>query len=120
MRKVWLLGIAGVLVLVLGPMLVAYAADEVAPPKHEKKADAVKGDRPPEITLTPAQEEALGAEVMNLREAIGKLQTKAETVLKDREQVRRFMMQTLAKEMRAASPEAAKHENRSKKANKVN
>ena len=117
MSKVWLLLIAGALVLVVGPMLIAYAED-AAPPKHEKKADAMKGDRAPEVTLTPAQEDALGAEVMNLREAIGKLQAKAETVLKDRDQVRRFMMQAVTKEMRTAGPEAAKREIRSKKANK--
>jgi len=118
MSKVWLLGIAGALVLVVGPMLIAYAEDAAPPPpKHEKKADGVKAGLP-EITLTPAQEDALGAEVMNLREALGKLQAKAETVLKDRDQVRRFMMQTLAKEMRAAGPEAAKREVRSRKANK--
>jgi hypothetical protein len=118
MSKVWLLGITGALVLVVGPMLIAYAGDAAPPsPKHEKKADAVKAGLP-EITLTPAQEDALGAEVMNLRDAIGKLQAKAETVLKDRDLVHKFMVQTLMKEMRATSPEATKHDIRGKKADK--
>ena len=118
MRKMWLLGIAGVLVLALGPMLVSYAAQDGVPPKHERKADGIKGDRLGEILLTPAQEEALGAEVMNLREALDKLQVKAETVLRDRELARKFMMQTVMKELRAASPEAAKRDGRNKKADK--
>lgn len=118
MRKMWLLGIAGALVLVLGPMLVAYAADGSAPPKHEKKADGIKGERPPEILLTPAQEDALGAEVLNFREALDKLQVKAETVLKDRDQARKFVMQTIMKEMRAAVAEGGKRDGRNKKADR--
>jgi hypothetical protein len=102
MRKVLLLAIAGALALVVGPMLVTYAEEGAPPPpKHEKKADGMKGDRSPEILLTPAQEDALGAEVMNFREALDKLQAKAETVLKDRDQARKFVMQTIMKEMRA-------------------
>jgi hypothetical protein len=119
MKKLWLLGIAVVLALILGPMLVTFAEDSAPPPpKHERKADGIKGDRSPEITLTPAQEDALGEEVTNLRKALDKLQAKAETVLKDRDQARRFVMQTVTKETKAAVTEgaAAKRDGRNKKA----
>jgi hypothetical protein len=120
MRKVLLLAIAGALALVVGPMLVTYAEEGAPPPpKHEKKADGMKGDRSPEILLTPAQEDALGAEVMNFREALDKLQVKAETVLKDRDQARKFVMQTIMKEMRAAAAEGGKREGRNKKADRA-
>ena len=117
MKKLWLLGIAVVAALVVGPMLVTFAEDSAPPPpKHERKADGIKGDRSPEIALTPAQEDALGADVMNLREALDKLQAKAETVLKDRDQARRFVLQTVTKETKAAVTEgaAAKRDGRKK------
>jgi len=116
MKKLWLLGIAVVAALILSPMLIAYAEDAAPPPpKHEKKADGVKAGLP-EVQLTPAQEDALGAEVLNLREALDKLQAKAETVLKDRDQARRFVLQTAMKETKAMIAEgaAAKHDGRKK------
>ena len=38
MRKVWLLGLVAVAVLVVGPMVVAYAEESAPTPKHERKA----------------------------------------------------------------------------------
>ena len=115
MKKLWLLGIAVVLALILGPMLVTYAEDTAPPPpKREKKADGMKAGLP-EVQLTPAQEDALGAEVMNLRETLDKLQAKAETVLKDRDQARRFVLQTIMRQTKAAVTEgAAKRDSRNK------
>ena len=41
------------------------------------------------------------------RRALDKLQAKAETVLKDRDQARRFVLQTIMREMKAAVTENA-------------
>jgi hypothetical protein len=107
MKNLWLLGIAVVAALILGPILVTYAEDSAPPPpKHDKKADGGKAGLP-EVQLTPAQEDALGDEVKNFREALGKLQAKSEAVLNDRNQARKFVMQTVMKEMKAAYTEGA-------------
>jgi len=97
MRKLWLLGLVGALVLVVGPMVIAYAEEGAPGPKHERKAgDMPKGERPPEVVLTPAQQEALQAQVAALQDALGKLKTKAIEVLGERDG-KAFVLQTIRK-----------------------
>jgi hypothetical protein len=101
MRKVWLLGLAGALLLVVGPMVVAYAEDGAVPPKHERKAgDLGKGDRPPDIVLTPVQEEALKDQVKALQDAIKALKEKSITTLGDKDG-KAFLFQSIRKAMLA-------------------
>lgn len=99
MRQLWLLGLVGALVLVVGPMVIAFAEEGAPGPKHERKAgDMPKGERPPEIVLTPAQQEALQAQVAALQDALGKLKTKAVEVLGEREG-KAFVLQAIRKAM---------------------
>ena len=99
MTRLWLLGLAGVLVLVVGPMVIAFAEEGAPGPKHERKAgDMPKVERPPEIVLTPAQQEALQAQVAALQDALGKLKTKAIEVLGEREG-KAFVLQAIRKAM---------------------
>jgi len=99
MRQLWLLGLVGALVLVVGPMVIAYAEEGAPGPKHERKAgDMPKGERPPEIVLTPAQQEALQAQVAALQDALGKLKTKAVEVLGEKEG-KAFVFQAIRKAM---------------------
>jgi hypothetical protein len=97
MRKLWLLGLVGALALVVGPMVIAYAEEGAPGPKRERKAgDMPKGERPPEIILTPAQQEALQAPVAALQDALGKLKTKSIDVLGERDG-KAFVLQTIRK-----------------------
>ena len=99
MRQLWLLGLVGALVLVVGPMVIAYAEEGAPGPKHERKAgDMPKAERPPEIVLTPAQQEALQAQVAALQDALGKLKTKAVEVLGEKEG-KAFVFQAIRKAM---------------------
>jgi hypothetical protein len=106
MRKVWLLGLLAAFVLVVGPLMYAYAEGD-APRRPGPPAAPGKGERPPEIQLTPDEQGAIQAEVTALHEAVVKLQAKAEEVLKDKDKARRVVMQQIFKEMRAGRPEGA-------------
>ena len=99
MTRLWLWGLAGVLVLVVGPMVIAYAEDGAAPPKHERKAgDMPKGERPPDIVLTPAQQEALKDQIKDLEDVMKALQKKAIDTLGERDG-KAFVLQTIRKAM---------------------
>lgn len=105
MRKLWLLGLLGALVLVVGPMIVAAAEEgtRVGPPREGRAAEA-KAERKEAPVLTDAQKEALKAEVATLEEAIAKLRLKAIDVLGE-QQGRVFTMGTVMKAVRAGMPE---------------
>lgn len=108
MSRLWLLGLAGVLVLVVGPMVIAYAEDGAAPPKHERKpGDMPKGERPPEIVLTPAQAEAMKDVVKDLADVMKALQQKAIDTLGERDG-KAFVLQTIRKAMIAGHEEGGK------------
>ena len=99
MSRLWLLGLAGVLVLVVGPMVIAYAEDGPPGPKHERKAgDMPKGERPPEIVLTPAQAEAMKDVVKDLADVLKALQQKAIDTLGEKDG-KAFVLQTIRKAM---------------------
>ncbi|MBM4019670.1 MAG: hypothetical protein FJ288_15345 [Planctomycetes bacterium] len=121
MKKVWLLGLIGVLVLVFGPMVVAWAEEGARPERRapgaggadrgpERRApdaggaDRGRGERPPEIVLTPAQEEALKAELEGLEKAVKALREKAIKELGEQNGPR-FVFQAISRAMRAGMPE---------------
>jgi hypothetical protein len=105
MRKLWLLGLLGALLLVVGPMIVAAAEEgpRVGPPREGRaEAKAERKEAPP--ALTDAQKEALKTEVADLEDAIAKLRLKAIDVLGE-QQGRVFTMGTVMKAVRAGMPE---------------
>ncbi|MBE3071024.1 MAG: hypothetical protein IMZ66_12385 [Planctomycetes bacterium] len=106
MRKLWLLGLLGALVLVVGPMIVAAAEEgtRVGPPREGRAAEAKAERKEAPPALTDAQKEALKAEVAALEEAIAKLRLKAIDVLGE-QQGRVFTMGTVMKAVRAGMPE---------------
>jgi len=83
MRKLLVLGTLAALLLVVGPMLVASAADGA---RQHATAPAAAGTGhvrtpPPPIVLTPEQEEQLKVEIAAFNDALAKLQAKAKDVL---------------------------------------
>ena len=83
MRKLLVLGTLAALLLVVGPMLVASAAEggrTHAPAAPAAEAGHVRTPPPP-IVLTPEQEEQLKVEIAAFNDALAKLQAKAKDVL---------------------------------------
>lgn len=115
MMKVWLLGLAAAAILVVGPMLAAYAADEgTPPPKHERKTEGGKGEGkqlPPPIAVDAAKTPELAAAVTAAEDAIAKLQAQAVKDIGEKD-ARRLVMQVVSKAVRGTKPEAAKGEGR--------
>jgi hypothetical protein len=111
MRKVWLLGLAAAAILVVGPMLVAYAADDgTTPPKH--KAGPAEGKTPPPpIVVDEAKMPELAKAVKDTEAAIAALQAQAVKDLGEKD-ARRLVAQTVSKAVRGTRPEASKGEGR--------
>jgi len=97
MKKLLLLGLLAA--LVIGPTLVAYAEEGAKPRREGAPAAGAREGKPPEIVLTPAQQEAMKAELTAHQEAVNKLLAKAIEVLGDKDG-RMFLMQTTAKALR--------------------
>ena len=111
MRKIWLLGLVAVAVLVVGPMVVAYAEEGAPTPKHERKAATTGEGKPegrkPELVVDPAKLEMMKDQVAALETAIKELEAKAVVVLGPLDG-KRFLMQTITKAVRPAGGESRK------------
>jgi hypothetical protein len=97
MKKALLLGLLAV--LVVGPAMVAYAAEEGAKVRREGAPAGAREGPPPEITLTPDQEKAMKDTLTAHQEAVNKLLAKAIEVLGDKGG-RMFVMQSTMKSIR--------------------
>jgi len=107
MRKVLLLGLVAGAVLVIGPMLVAYAEEGAKPAAREGARGEHKA--PEGITLTEAQKTELQQEIADVEKTISALREKAIKVLGE-QQGRQFTAGTIMKAMRAGMGEAGRGE----------